>query len=296
MSILKPRFLAKDMKKNNYIGLLGYKIKVFVTLGFCFLTFWTIVCIVFLLLFAFDIRISVDLDNNICGNINSILVSTATGYVVSYFMYLLTVHIPNCTQTIINDRIICNHLLAYRNLLLYSFGGLVYMLKEKGKILKIPEITKLFERNGSKDKLIVEVIQLTYNNLEPNNNLLLAKEIERLQDSFQTLISLNALYKGRFSREIYHLQTSRWRDSLFIIEDELKCPKTGFNVLDPETLSLINQNFDLANKAVKVDILINSDENMLRNLYKTTKPLFRKLVSQITRKIRGRKNRLWNNI
>lgn len=284
------------MKKNNYIGLLGYKIKVFVTLGFCFLTFWTIVCIVFLLLFAFDIRIPVDLDNNICGNINSILVSTATGYVVSYFMYLLTVHIPNCAQTIINDRIICNHLLAYRNRLLYSFGGLVYMLKIHGQdseakeVFEIPDITKLFNCKSAKDEIIFGIIQSTCNS--EYSNLSLSKEFERLQDAFQTLISLNALYKGRFSREIYHLQTSRWRESLFIIKDELKCPKTGFNVLDPETLSLINQNFDLANKAVKVDILINSDENMLRNLYKTTKPLFRKLVSQITRKIRGRKNRL----
>ena len=72
------------MRKNKYMDLLGYKLKTFVTWEFCILSFLAIVCIVILLLFAFNIRIYVDLDNNICDNINSILVSITSGYLVSY--------------------------------------------------------------------------------------------------------------------------------------------------------------------------------------------------------------------
>lgn len=279
------------MKKNNNIDLLDYKLKIFVTRGFCVLSFITIICIVFLVLFAFDILILTDLNNNICNNINSILMSITSGYLVSYFVYLLTVHFPNYAQTIINDRIICNHLSLYRNRLLYSFGGLIYKLKEEKeekKIIKIPEITKMFESHEYKDKSIVKTIQWTYNSQsENNNNLLLAKDFERLEDAFQNLLNLNALYKGRFSNEIYQLQISEWNDILFIIKDEIRNPKTDFNILnDSKTEYLINQNFDLANKAVQVNILINSNKPILYYLYKTIKTLCQKVVLRI--------NKIWN--
>lgn len=246
------------MKKNNYIELLGYKIKVFVTLGFCILTFLTILCIVFLLLFVFDVRVTVDLNNSVCGNINSVLVSITTGYLVSYLVYLLTVHIPNYTQTIVNDRIICNYLSSYRDRLLYSFGGLMYILEKENheKDIEIPEITKLFESQKCRDKIIVETIRRTYN-LKSNNNLVLAKDFERLEDAFQNLLNLNALYKGRFSNKIHQLQKSGWSNLLLIIEDEIKNPKTNFSILNNSgTKSLINQNFDLANKAIQINTLI----------------------------------------
>lgn len=245
------------MRKNNYIEL-SYKINVFVTLGFCILTFWAIVCIVFLLLFVFDVRVTVDFDNNTCDNINSVLVSITTGYLVSYFVYLLTIHIPNYDQTIINDRIICNHLSLYRNRLLYSFGGLIYkLMKENSKnFIQISEIMKMYKSQEIKDEIIFEAIRDTYNS--KNNNLLLVKDFERLEDSFQNLLSLNALYKGRFSNEIYLLQISEWSDVLFIIKDEIRNPKTDFRILnDSQTKSLINQNFDLANKAIKINAIIS---------------------------------------
>lgn len=269
--------------------ILGYKIKIFVTLVFCILTFLTIVCTVFLLLFVFNVRVTVDLDNNICDNINSTLVSITTGYLVSYFVYLLTIHIPNYTQTIVNDRIICNHLSSYRDKLLYSFGGLIYLNKEEG-IIEIPEIIKLFQSDEWKDKYIVKIIQQTYNS-NSNNNLLLAKDFERLKDAFQNLLNLNALYKGRFSNEIYQLQISGWNDILFIIKDEIRNPKNDLKILnDSQTKSLINQNFDLANKAAKVDILINSDETLFHYLYKTVKALYQKIGSQINRKRNKRRH------
>lgn len=249
------------MKKDNYIELLGYKIKAFVTLGFCILTFLTILCIVFLLLFVFDVRVTVDLDNNVCGNINSVLVSITTGYLVSYLVYLLTVHIPNYTQIIVNDRIISYYLSSYRDRLLYSFGGLMYILEKKNheKNIEIPEITKLFESQKYQDIKIVEIIQGTYN-LESNNNLLLAKDFERLEDAFQNLLNLNALYKGRFSNKIYQLQISGWSDLLFTIKDEIRNPKTNFSILNySETKSLIKQNFDLTNESIQINTLINSD-------------------------------------
>lgn len=249
------------MKENNHIDFLGYKIKVFVTLKFCIFTFLTIVCIAFLLLFAFDIRISVDLDNDICDNINSVLVGITTGYLVSYFVYLLTVHIPNYTQTIVNDRIICNYLRLYRNRLLDCFGGLVYILKERGKIIEIPEITKLFGSHENKDVIIVRTIQSIYDLESKNNqNLLLAKDFERLENAFQNLLNLNALYKGRFMKEIYQLQISEWGGVLFNIKDEIKNPINDYSILDySKTKLLINQNFDLANKAIQVNAIINSD-------------------------------------
>ncbi len=151
------------MKESNYRDLLGYKLRIFITREFCSLSFLAIACVVFLLIFAFGVRIFVDLDNNICGNINSILVSITTGYLVSYFVYLLTIHIPNYSQIIVNDRIICNYLSSYRDRLLYSFGGLIYILKngEPEKYIEIPEITKLFESHECKDESIVKIIQWT---------------------------------------------------------------------------------------------------------------------------------------
>lgn len=279
--------------KNNYIDLLDYKIKIFVTRDFCILSFLVIVCVVILLLFVFDIRISVDLDNNICDNINSILVSITSGYLVSYFVYLLTVHIPSFAQTIINDRIICNHLSLYRDKLLYSFGGLMYKFEgqeEEKKVIKIPEITKLFESHDERDKFMVKIIQSTYNSESKKiNNLLLVKDFERLEDAFLNLLNLNALYKGRFSHEIYQLQTSQWTNILFIIKDEIRDQKIGFEILnDLETKSLINKNFDLANKAAIVYTLINTDKSLLYGLYKNIKSLCKKFVFQINRKIKNR--------
>lgn len=274
------------MEENNYIDLLNYKLKIFVNKGFFILSLLTIVCVVILLLFAFDIRISVNLDNNICDNINSILVSITSGYLVSYFVYLLTVHIPNYTQTIVNDRIICNHLLSYRNRLLYSFGGLIYILKEEGKSIEIPEITKLFESQEYK----VKIIQWTYNS-KSNNNFLLVKEFERLEDAFQNLLNLNASYKGRFSNAIYQLQISEWRDILSIIKDEIRNSKDNYNILNnSHTTSLINQNFDLVNKAAQVNILINSDKPPLYIIYKAIKSSYQKVVYQI----KNESNKLWN--
>lgn len=65
----------------------------------------------------------------------------------------------------------------------------------------------MFESHEYKDKSIEKkTIQWTYNSQsENNNNLLLAKDFERLEDAFQNLLNLNALYKGRFSNEIYQL-------------------------------------------------------------------------------------------
>ena len=241
------------------MDLLRYKLKLFITRELCILSFLAIVCVVILLLFSFNIRIYVDLDNNICDNINYILVSITSGYLVSYLVYLLTVRIPDYTQAIVNDRIICNHLSLYKDRLLYSFGGLIYILKREGKIIEIPEITKIFESHESKDKIVVKTIQLTYDfESKITNNFLLAKEFERLEDAFQNLLNMNAMYKGQFSQDIYQLQISEWSDILFIIKDEIRKPKTNFSILnDSKTKSLINQNFDLANKAIKVNNLIN---------------------------------------
>lgn len=279
--------------KNKYIDFLDYKIKIFVTRDFCILSFLVIVCVAILLLFVFDIRISVDLDNNICDNINSILVSITSGYLVSYFVYLLTVHIPGFTQTIINDRIICNHLSSYRDKLLYSFGGLVYKFKgeeEKKEVIKIPEITRMFESHDENDRFMVKIIQSTYNSeLKNMNNLLLVKDFERLEDAFQNLLNLNAFYKSRFSHEIFQLQISKWTNILFIIKDELRDPKTGFSMLnDSETKSLISRNFDLANRGATVYTLINTDESLLYGLYKTIKSLCKKAMTQINRIIKSR--------
>lgn len=245
------------MKGYNYIGLFKYRLKIFVTVDFCILSILALGCVAMLVLFAFNFRISVALNNNICDNINSILVSITSGYLVSYFVYLLTVHIPSFTQIIVNDRIICNHLLLYRNSLLYSFGGLIYILKEDGKFIQIPEITKLFESHEYKDKSMVKIIQLTYDlKSKSNNNLLLVKDFERLENAFQNLLNLNAFYKGRFSNAIYQLQISEWSNILFIIKDEIRDPKNDFSILnEPETISLLNQNFDLVNKAVSINIL-----------------------------------------
>lgn len=274
------------MKYNSHIDLLVYKLKIFATRGFCVLSFLAIVCVVLLLLFAFDIRISFDLYNNICDNINSILVSITTGYLVSYFVYLLSVHIPNYDQTIVNDRIICNYFSSYKNLLLYSFGGLIYKLnEEKGdgeekKVLDIPEITKIFNSQSFKDRIIFGMIQDTYNS--ENNNLLLVKDFERLEVAFQNLLNLNALYKGRFSHEIYQLQISVWSDILIIIKNEIRNPKTNFSIInDSETKSLINQNFDLVNKAIQVNNLINSDKTQL---HKSIKTFCQKVVSHLNKK------------
>lgn len=108
-----------------------------------------------------------------------------------------------------------------------------------------------------------------------------------MEDAFQNLLNLNALYKGRFSNEIYQLQISEWNDILFIIKDEIRNPKTDFNILnDSKTEYLINQNFDLANKAVQVNILINSNKPILYYLYKTIKTLCQKVVLRI--------NKIWN--
>lgn len=252
------------MKESNNIDLLGYKLKIFVTRGFCSLSFLAIACVVFLFIFAFGVRIFVDLDNNICGNINSILVSIATGYLVSYFVYLLTVHIPNYSQTIVNNRIICNYLSSYRDRLLYSFGGLIYKLQEEKedgeekKVFEIHEIAKIFHSQSVKDGIISGMIQSTYNS--KNNNLLLIKDFERLEDSFQNLLTLNVLYKGVFSREIYELQTSEWSDIISIIKNEINLGLKEFKILNrTDTQLLINQNFDLTNKAAKVNTLINLD-------------------------------------
>lgn len=248
------------MKKTNYMDLLGYKLKLFITKEFCVLSFLVIVCVVILLLFTFNIRICVDLDNNICNNINSVLVSITSGYLVSYLVYLLTVRIPDYTQAIVNDRIICNRLSSYKDRLLYSFGGLTYILKKEGKIIEIPGITKLFESHEPKDEFIVKIIQLTYD-LESKitNNLLLAKEFERLEDAFQNLLNMNAMYKGQFSHDIYQLQTSSWIDIILIIKEELKSSLDGFDILnDSKTIILINQNFDLANKAIEINNLYNN--------------------------------------
>ena len=81
-----------------------------------------------------------------------------------------------------------------------------------------------------------------------------------MEDAFQNLLNLNALYKGRFTSEISQLQISGWSDILFIIKDEIRDSKTNFSILDDsQTKILIKQNFDLANKAIQINTLINSD-------------------------------------
>lgn len=236
-----------------------YKIKIFLTKEFCILSFLSIVCLVFLGLFVFNIRIYVDLDNKICDNINSVLVSLTSGYLISYLVYLLSIHIPAYSQTIVNDRIICNHLLLYKDRLLCSFGGLIYKLKKDesfGDVIDIPEITNLFKSQEDKDKFVIEIIQKNYNST--NDNLLLAKDFERLEDSFQELLRLNAIYKGIFSHDIYQLQISCWSDVIYIIKDEINNRLDNFKILSNQDAQLlINQNFDFVNKAIKVNNLIN---------------------------------------
>lgn len=261
------------MKKNNNRNVLGYKLKVFVTWDFCILSFLLIICSVILLLFALNIRIYINLDNKICENINSILLSITTGYWVSFFVYLLTIHIPNYTQALISDRIISDCLSLYKDLLLDSFGGLAYILGKKypHKTIEIPAITKLFNSQEYKDKMRVKLILLTYQSEQ--NYPILAKNFERLKDAFQNLLNLNALHKGNFSNKIYQLQTSTWSSVLFIIKDEILKTLSDSSVLDeknkiPNILSdssilneadtkyLINLNFDLVNEADKFNNLI----------------------------------------
>ncbi len=269
----------ENMKRNNFINLLGYKLNLFVTWEFSVLSFLTLVCVVILLLYAFDIQMYVDLDNKICNNLNSILLSITSGYIVSYFVYLLTAYIPNYDQALVNDRIICNHLSLYRDNLLYSFGGLVYIYKKKylKDVIDIPTITKLFDSEEYKDKTIVRIIQSTYNSNSKEDDLLLVKQFERLEDSFRNLLSLNAFYKGRFSHEIYQLQISEWANILYIIKSEIQYPLDGSSILEiPNTRLLINKNFCLANKAANVNALINSKSPRLSDLYKLLKTFIQK--------------------
>ena len=257
------------MKRNSFIDLVFYKFNVFVTKEFCALSFLAIACVIILILYVFDVRIYTDWDNRICENFNLILNSVTSGYVTSYFMYFITVHIPNYAQRIVSDSIICDQLSSYKDKLLYSFGELIYILKKEGleNTIDIPEITRLFESEECKDKVMVYIIQSRCN-IEHKKKLLI-NEFESLEDDFMKILSLNTSYKSIFSYEISQLQTSLWIKVLSLLRSEIQHSLDGFEILKRSyVLSLINQNFCLVNKAAKINTIINAKRLGLCDLYK----------------------------
>lgn len=233
-----------------------HKMQLFMSLEFCIISLLAVGTIVFLALYIIGIRISVTWESYVCNNLNVMLVSIATGYIVSYLFYILTIHIQNYKQSLINERVMSCYLSKYKNRLLYCFGGIIYFLKmgSKKEITGIPEITKLFESRNYKDKIIANIIKVS----NDKDGICIIKDFERLENEFQYITELNALHKSRFSDDIYFLQINNWSEIIYIIKDEILHKYQNFQILeDANTISLINKNFDMVNKAVEVEKLIN---------------------------------------
>ena len=241
------------MKNRKCCRRFKYKTQVFLSLDFIILSCLLLVSMAYLVYYIFNVR-----ERTLCENINSVLISAASGYIVSYFVYLLTVHIPGYHQIVNNERIICNFLSSYRDNLLYGFGGLTKKLQMENSenVIEIQAVTELFKSHELKDSLKVQIIQNTCNS--DNANLLLAKDFERLASAFLHIVQINAVYKSHFSHDINQLQIDNWHEVLFIIKDELTKPKTGFDILKNQYVKdLIDKNFELANRGAELDKLLN---------------------------------------
>lgn len=219
------------------------------SIDFIIISIIMIICLTYLISYTFNIPIPYILPNNLDynNNLNTIIVSITTSYLVSYIVYILTIHIQNYKNTLLNERIICHYLSNYKYNLLYSFGGLTLKLKNenKNKKFNIPEITRLLESTEKKDTIIVNTIKYYDNNS-------LIRSFEDLDNSFKQIQSLNALYKTRFSKDIYYLQINSWTDIIFIIKDEILHEYQDFrNLEDEKVLDLINRNFEITNDAIK---------------------------------------------
>lgn len=224
------------------------------SLDFCIISLFAVISIIFLVLYAFGVRIFVEWELCVCDNLNEMLVSIATGYVISYLFYILTVHIQNYKQSLVNERVMSFYLSKYKNRLLYCFGGLICFLKsdDEKSIGRIPEIAELFESSKCEDKIMVNIIK---SGKSASN---IVKDFERLDNEFQHITALNALHKSRFSNDIYFLQTHCWSEIIYIIKDEILHNYQGSQILENEgTISLINKNFDMVNHAVEIEKLIN---------------------------------------
>lgn len=244
------------MKKNNFFASLKYKSQKFLSFNFCVIFILAIISTGYILLYIFDIQTFAWMYSPLLKK-REILLSLTTGYIVSFFIYLLTVHIPNFKQLIANERVMCYYISNYRSNLIYSFGGLVYKFNREGKqgMIEIPEITKLFASSQVRDKLSVDIIKFAYT---PNDNKHLAREFERLENSFQQIITYNALYKSQFAKDIYSIQTNSWAETIYIIKDEIQNEWSNYKNLNSKYITtLISKNFELVNKATKIDNLIN---------------------------------------
>lgn len=242
------------MRKYKFLSLSQrHKIQLFMSFEFWIMSLFAAICIVFLVLYAIDIQISVNFESHICDNFNVILVSIATGYIVSYLFYFLTVHIPDYKQTLANERVMSYYLSKYKNQLLYCFGGIAYFMKSNNikEIKEIPEIKRLFESTNCNDKIILDVTKSS------NKNDLI-KNFERLWEIFQYITELNAFHKSRFSKGIYDLQINCWSEFIYNLKDEILHNYQNFQMLeDEDNISLINKNFNIANKAIEIEKLIN---------------------------------------
>ena len=129
-----------------------YKVKLFISIAFCILTIVLIICIVFLLCYIIGFRIPIELDNATCENINMIVVSLTTGYIVSYITYVLSAHIPNYKHEIRNERLLrMSYLWRYKTDLTECFSLLVHLhRKNLPKISQIEEIKSFFLKSNYK--------------------------------------------------------------------------------------------------------------------------------------------------
>lgn len=243
------------MRKKKCCKLIGYRLRQFCSVGYCLLTIFVGMSCVYLIFYAFELSLFAEFSDNFCNSINSVLLSISTGYIVSYILYVFTVHVPNFRQNIASERIMCHYLSNYRDELFLCFGGLYYKLKKENslEVIKIPDIMRIFSSKEMKDEFLVKIINATY---DIENNYLVT-DFERLKHTFEQIVMINALYKSRFSDDINYLLMNNWAALLYSIKDELQNNRLNFEMLqDKDCELLISKNFQMVEISSKIGDLL----------------------------------------
>lgn len=219
-----------------------YKVKLFFSIAFCILTIVSVFCVIFLLYYIIGIRIQIDLDNATCENINMILVSLTTGYIVSYITYILSAHIPNYSRELQNEKILREQYLSrYRTDLTECFSLLYHLYRDDLSTLnKIKEVNNFFMESNPRwfynEHLIAEV--------EKTNGKSLIPLFEKLKETSNLVLSMSKIYNCKLTIPLANAINPQLHDLIKIMQCEISNNITNFYFITG-SMDLIVENFTL---------------------------------------------------
>ena len=223
-----------------------YKIKLFCSFAFRILTAIVILCFVFLICYISGVCFPVNLDSATCENINMILVSLSTGYIVSYITYLLSVHIPSYNLELRNEHILRRYYLwRYKSELIECFSLLVYLHGNNlPKISQIVELQNFFLESNNKWLYHKYLI----NEVESSNGKTLVTRFEKLINTSNLILSISQGYKSELSFTIAKTINPEWFDLIQIIQCVISDSYNNFKLVEDQ-FNLVKLNFELVKNA-----------------------------------------------